>query len=87
MRDPERIERILEKLKTVWVNQPDTRLLQLLINILTREHQRPDISKSTLYFLEDGELELALDSELNIVEWIKTIEFPPKDVNNDEPGN
>ncbi len=36
MRDPERIDRICEKLKTLWHEMPDQRLGQLLMNALTK---------------------------------------------------
>lgn len=32
MRNPERIPRILEKIEAIWINEPDTRLGQLLVN-------------------------------------------------------
>ena len=33
MRDPARIERILDKIKEIWVRQPDTRFNQLVHNL------------------------------------------------------
>lgn len=32
MSNPERIDRILKRIKKIWKNQPDLRLLQLLAN-------------------------------------------------------
>jgi hypothetical protein len=33
MRDPERIERILDLIKQIWIKQPDSRFMQLMSNI------------------------------------------------------
>jgi hypothetical protein len=33
MREPERIERILELIKQIWIKQPDSRFLQMISNI------------------------------------------------------
>jgi hypothetical protein len=33
MREPERIERILDLLKQIWIKQPDSRFLQMISNI------------------------------------------------------
>ena len=35
MRDPERIEEILFLIKSIWVQYPDLRLMQLLCNAIT----------------------------------------------------
>jgi uncharacterized protein YihD (DUF1040 family) len=78
MRDPERIDHILDKLKIVWAKQPDTRLFQLLINILTIHDLKYRGSTSALfYYCEDDVLERVLDEELNINECNKTTENPP----------
>lgn len=34
MRNPERIDRILNLIKEIWVKQPDTRFLQLIDNLM-----------------------------------------------------
>lgn len=47
MRDPSRIDTILQGVKDVWSTVPDLRLGQLLLNAL------PD---PALYYLEDEEL-------------------------------
>ena len=50
IRDPERIDKILENLKAVWLQVPDRRLGQLVVNISKdRGHIDP-------FFLEDDEL-------------------------------
>lgn len=55
-RDPERIERMLDLLREVWTKQPDTRLLQLLLNVAPTGPQ----PVPQLYNLEDGTLERLL---------------------------
>lgn len=54
MRDPARIDRILDKVREIWAEQPDLRLCQLIGNAL-REAEDP-------YFIEDDRLEAALDA-------------------------
>lgn len=58
MRDPKRIQEILEKVREVWEASPDMRLGQLLINVSGQE--------SNLWNLEDDVL---LD---DLVEWVDT---------------
>jgi len=48
MRDPKRIDRILKKLKTIWMKYPDLRLFQLLGNCFPAQDN---------YYVEDEELE------------------------------
>jgi uncharacterized protein YihD (DUF1040 family) len=56
MRDAERIERILLKIQEVWEQNPDLRLMQLIINAA-----RPKDPCSELYSLDDSQLEKRLD--------------------------
>lgn len=51
MRDPNRIETILEALQLTWQQEPDLRLGQLLINITKPQSPCPE-----LFYLEDDEL-------------------------------
>lgn len=51
MRDPNRIDLILEKVKKIWKQHPDLRLAQLLINVA---------SPNTLYYIEDEQYVNAL---------------------------
>lgn len=53
MRDPARIDRILEAIRLKWKASPDLRLGQLLINAAPR-------FEDAGYHVEDGELEVAL---------------------------
>lgn len=46
MRDPERIDEILEEIKAIWKRHPDMRLGQLLVNLL-------DPSPNRLFYVED----------------------------------
>lgn len=57
MRDPTRIDRILNKIREVWIQQPDTRLFQLLLN--TGIAARTDGSNYdwSIYYIEDDKLE------------------------------
>ena len=47
MRDPKRIDKILDELKSIWVKHPDLRLGQLLLNV---------IPETYLYYVEDDDL-------------------------------
>lgn len=58
MRDPERIDRILEKLGTLWRAVPDQRLGQLVIN-LTNDMECPKT-----FNIEDDDLEKRIDEWL-----------------------
>lgn len=57
MRDPARIERILELVEKIWRHSPDFRLTQLIMNVLNMN--------SDPYYVEDDELENALKSFCN----------------------
>lgn len=59
MRDPNRIECIIDLLKQMWEEAPDWRLGQLLINLTYKDED--------LYYLEDDKLEERLKSWLRIV--------------------
>ncbi|MGE3142370.1 MAG: DUF1040 family protein [Hyphomonadaceae bacterium] len=61
MRDPDRIERILELLRLYWSRNPDLRLGQL-ITAVTRD-AFPDADK---FYLEDDTLERALEHALEL---------------------
>ena len=52
MRDPARIDRMLELIRKVWYDEPDLRLTQLIMNEL-RMNSDP-------YYVEDETLEDAL---------------------------
>lgn len=52
MRDPNRIDDILELLREVWVKVPDWRLTQLVINASATEHDCGPV-----FFMDDDEFE------------------------------
>lgn len=52
MRDPERIDKVLNTIKKIWKQYPDLRLCQLLFNITN--------DANALYYVEDDVLEKAL---------------------------
>lgn len=52
MRDPKRINRMIELIRGIWLTQPDTRLTQLIMNALNMN--------SDPYYVEDDRLEKAL---------------------------
>lgn len=58
MRDPARINRIVEKLRAFWLAHPDFRLTQL---IDSAAHTGSDKSVSDVYFVEDDATERGLD--------------------------
>lgn len=53
MRDPDRIEPVLEKIEQVWRKYPDLRLCQLLGNCFPM---------GDLYYVEDDKLLFALEN-------------------------
>lgn len=59
MRDPQRINRILEKVEAVWVNYPDIRLGQLLVNLA------PPRLNNDIFYWEDDDLEKSLDDRID----------------------
>lgn len=56
MRDPKRIDRMLQQLESAWRAFPDMRLGQLVVNITRAENS------SELWNLEDAKIEQLLDS-------------------------
>lgn len=61
MRDPNRIERILNKIEAIWINEPDIRLGQMLVNFA------PPRLQNDIFYLEDDELEKELDKEIEMI--------------------
>lgn len=59
MRDPERIERILERLGDLWKENPDLRLTQLVYFIAGSSRHLPPLPE--LFYLEDDLFEQALE--------------------------
>lgn len=53
MRDPKRIDTILNRIKRIWNKYPDLRLGQLIVNVISDD--------SILYMLEDEEMIRSLE--------------------------
>lgn len=51
MRDPARIDQILKEIRRVWVQYPDLRLTQLLVNLIHPRDPCPQV-----FYFEDTEL-------------------------------
>lgn len=58
MRDPNRINRIIEKLRTTWIHSPDQRLGQLVMNAIALAK---DKSVNDIFYIEDEDTERGLD--------------------------
>ena len=56
MREPKRIERMIQQLESAWLAFPDMRLGQLVLNITRAE------TTSDLWNLEDDRIEQLLDT-------------------------
>lgn len=63
MRDPKRITRILGKLGQLWRSAPDYRLGQMVVN-LTADARRWGETNAAVFYIEDADLEKALDHVL-----------------------
>lgn len=59
MRDPARIDRVIEKLRDLWKLQPDMRLGQLLVNVI-----RPSQPCPQIFYAEDTDTEQKLTQYL-----------------------
>ncbi len=60
MRDKNRIKPILEKLENYWLQNPDLRLGQIILNVIV-----PQSSHSEVYYLEDEKFEEKLDEYIS----------------------
>lgn len=63
MRDPARIDRMIEMLRQLWKLQPDTRLGQLVVNVI-----RPSEPCPRVFYAEDTDTETKLAQYLAAVE-------------------
>jgi uncharacterized protein YihD (DUF1040 family) len=61
MRDPNRINRILEKLRAAWLSSPDLRLGQLVMNAIAMTEDRP---VNDIFYIEDDQTEKGLNATL-----------------------
>ena len=60
MRDPERIDRILEKLREMWHRHPDLRLCQLVEDTVADVSERGHC----IFYVEDDRFEDSLDKTI-----------------------
>ncbi len=60
MRDPARIERMLDLRRDYWARNPDLRLAQIIVNLIQSREPAPQI-----FHAEDDRLEAALRAELD----------------------
>jgi len=58
MRDAERIDRIIEKLRTVWKANSDWRLCQLVFNVAVNTET---MKGRDVFYVEDGIFEMTLN--------------------------
>jgi len=56
MRDPKRIDEMLNELREMWMANPDWRLGQLVVNVVRSTEPMPEV-----YYLEDDEFRARLD--------------------------
>ncbi|WP_407290773.1 hypothetical protein [Stutzerimonas zhaodongensis] len=63
MRDPERIDEMLELIREVWQDNPDLRLGQLIMNAA---HMREPTAEN-IFYIEDASLEKGLRRYLELV--------------------
>lgn len=61
MREPERIDRMIEKLRLAWHNYPDQRLCQLVQNIALSTVNPKVTTSCDIYHIEDDRFEIALN--------------------------
>jgi len=69
MRDPNRIEPMLQLIREVWYTTPDLRLTQLIMNAL-RSNQDP-------YYVEDERLKKALEEYKKLQRKSEVIHIDP----------
>ena len=69
MRDPNRIEPLLQLIREVWYKSPDLRLTQLIMNALKTNHDP--------YYIEDERLEQALQEYKELQIKLEVIHIDP----------
>lgn len=70
-RDDKRIDKILLKLETYWRNNPDMRLGQIFVILMSMEQ----INEHQLFYAEDDVLERAIDRLIEIQDAQEEIPF------------
>ena len=69
MRNPQRIARILTSINTLWLNEPDLRLMQFLTKIIGHSGDH--------FYVEDDVLEARLDRAIR--EWAVQLELEERE--------
>lgn len=64
MRDPERIDRMIGKLRALWKDNPDQRLGQLVVNLYRQPVTSPTPYDCLLFNVEDDDMEIEIDDTL-----------------------
>ena len=72
MRDPDRIDRMIERLRELWHASPDLRLGQLLVNVI-----RPGEPCPRIFYAEDTDTEAKMMAYPAPVESIEAKEVTP----------
>ena len=57
MRDPKRIDEILEVIRLVWTESPDLRLGQIIVGSVAPKQPCPEV-----FYIEDSELVIGLET-------------------------
>ena len=57
MRDPKRIDEMLELIRQVWTKSPDLRLGQIIVGAVAPEQPCPEV-----FYIEDAELRIRLET-------------------------
>jgi len=63
IRDPKRIDEILELISKIWHKNPDLRLIQLIENCFPEMVDEYGIRDTDLYYIEDNELQDRLEKK------------------------
>lgn len=62
MRDPARIDQMLDKLRDVWMKEPDLKLGQIIVIATRPKNPCPEV-----FYTEDEQLLKGLDAYLNLL--------------------
>jgi len=60
-RNPDRIKKVLDRIEKLWRKEPDLRLAQIVVNAAKMAEYK-DITKSTVFYMEDDVLLKGLDN-------------------------
>lgn len=77
MRDPARIDRILDLVRELWMASPDQRFGQLLLNAMRKTGELPESGQ--LWNVEDTEWEARLKPKANLIEVLEAPEATEAD--------